>query len=98
MSHRPVRLREMSEIRTRYYFRVSLPDRPGMLARIAAVLGGHDISIASVLQQEKQEGDHVPVVILTHGAQEREVDAALAEIDTLDIVGDRTVRLRIEES
>ncbi|MCX6995814.1 MAG: homoserine dehydrogenase, partial [Kiritimatiellaeota bacterium] len=81
----------------RCYLRLTLLDKPGMLARVARVLGEHGISIASVLQKEARAGQHVPVVIVTHGAPERAFQQALAAIDQLEIVGAPTVRLRIED-
>jgi homoserine dehydrogenase len=90
------RIREMDRVETRYYLRLSLLDKPGVLARIAAVLGGHGISIASVLQKETRAGQHVPVVMVTHQAREGEINDALEDIDALDVVGAETVRLRIE--
>jgi homoserine dehydrogenase len=91
------RVRPMSEVRTRHYLRLSLLDRPGVFARIATVLGKCNISIASVLQKEVRAGEYVPVVIVTHEAREALFEEALREIDAMDIVGDRTVRLRIED-
>lgn len=90
------KIREMSEIEIRYYLRLSLLDKPGMLARITSVLGNHNMSIASVLQKEDNVGNYVPVVIVTQRAKGREMDAALDEIDVMDVVGSKTVRLRIE--
>lgn len=89
--------RVVHEIRTRYYLRLALVDRPGVLAQAAAVLGRHGISIASAIQQEGGDGDTVPVIMLTHEADESACDAALCEIDAMDAVGPGTVRLRIEE-
>ena len=93
----PSDLKPLSDIETRHYLRLSLLDRPGVFARIAAVLGRHEISIASVLQKEVRAGEHVPVVFVTHTAREAAFEAALREIDAMDIVGDKTVRLRIED-
>jgi homoserine dehydrogenase len=92
----PVPVKPVSEIETRYYLRVSLMDEPGMLGRIASILGEQGISIASVVQKEAPEGGHVPVVIVTHEAQDRNMTAALETINKLDAVGAPTVRLRIE--
>lgn len=97
ISRKPVRLRAISDIETRCYLRLSLLDRPGVFARIASVLGAHEISIASVLQKEVRSGEYVPVVIVTHAARESRYVAALQEIDKLDVVGAETVRLRIED-
>ena len=96
-SPQPVRVRHIGETVTRYYLRLALLDRPGVLARIASVLGTHEISLASMLQKEMGAGEHVPVVILTHMAMESRVDAALREINALDVVGPGTVKIRIEE-
>jgi len=93
-----IRVMPIDEIETRHYLRLPLLDRPGVLGKITAALGSHGISIASVLQQEARAGEHVPVVIVTHRASERELVKALAEIDGMGgIVGGGTVRLRIEE-
>ena len=93
----PAPLASMDTVESRYYLRLSLLDRPGVLARVAQVLGQHHISIASMIQKEQNQGDHVPVIVLTHQAVERNFQAALAEIDRLDVVGAKTVRLRIED-
>ncbi|MBM4142198.1 MAG: homoserine dehydrogenase [Lentisphaerae bacterium] len=92
-----IRVKAAGEIVARYYMRLSLLDKPGVFGRIATVLGRHEISIASVLQKEVRVGEYVPVVAVTHAARERQFDAALREIDGLDIVGAPTVRIRIEE-
>jgi homoserine dehydrogenase len=81
----------------RCYLRLTLLDKPGMLARVAQILGAHQISIASVMQKESSVGNHVPVVIVTHAAPEDAFRQALATIDRLDIIGGPTVRLRIED-
>ena len=91
------RLRPIGEISTRCYLRLALPDKPGMLARVAQVLGDHGISIASVMQKESSAGKHVPVIIVTHQAPEQQFQRALAAIDRMDIIGAPTVRLRIED-
>ncbi|MBU1694718.1 MAG: homoserine dehydrogenase, partial [Verrucomicrobia bacterium] len=93
----PVKLRPLGEVRTRCYLRLSLLDRPGVLAKVAQALGRHGISIASVMQKEVRLGGHVPVIVVTHEAPEKAFQAALEEIDRLEEVGAPTVRLRIED-
>jgi len=86
------------QIVSRYYLRMSLPDKPGVLGRICAVLGRNGISIASVRQTDGvKTGRHVPVVFVTHSAKEGSVDAALRQIDAMKMVGSRTIRIRIED-
>jgi homoserine dehydrogenase len=92
-----VSLMSPGDVRTRYYLRLSLLDQPGTLSQVAATLGEHGISIASVLQQESHAGDYVPVVVVTHEAVESDCDAAIQSIMQLDVVHDRPVRIRIEE-
>ncbi len=96
-AEKPVALAPLDGVETRYYLRLSLLDKPGVLAKVAQVLGRHHISIASMIQKEQSRGDHVPVILLTHLAVESNFQAALAEIDQLDVVGAKTVRLRIED-
>jgi homoserine dehydrogenase len=92
-----VSLVPVQSVATRYYLRLALLDQPGVLARVATVLGRHRISIASMMQKEQRRDGHVPVIVLTHGAVESQFEAALKEIDALDVVGAPTVRLRIED-
>lgn len=92
----PAAIRPLNDVETRYYFRLCLADEPGVLARISTVLGDRRISIASALQKEGGRNGYVPVVLVTHAARERDVAAALREIDGMDIVGEATVALRIE--
>jgi homoserine dehydrogenase len=68
---------------SRFYLRLLVPDRPGVLAEIARVLADHQISIASVMQHEAQEdheGDVVPLVIMTHTAPAGSFQDAAADI------------------
>ncbi|TFH16047.1 MAG: ACT domain-containing protein, partial [Lentisphaerales bacterium] len=91
------RIRDAGMIESRYYLRMSLLDKPGILARICTVLGEKGISIASVLQQDTRAGEYVPVVIVTHKAIESRLASALSEIDEMDFVGSSTTRMIIED-
>ena len=88
----------IGDIRSAYYLRVSAQDRPGTLAQVAGILGRHDISIASVIQKGRGHHEAVPVVMMTHEAVERNMRAALAEIDQLAVVAAPTVLLRVESA
>jgi len=85
----------MAQISGPYYFRISAVDKPGVLAAIAGILGKNGISIESVIQKKRQATGPVPIVIRTHEAQEMAVSAAIQEIDSLDIVTEPTVKIRI---
>ena len=95
-SHSIRRLRRMGAVETRYYMRFMVKDQPGVLARIAGVLGHHHISIASVHQKERKAARIVPVVMMTHEAKESNVRAALELIDRLGFVKQPTVAIRTE--
>jgi homoserine dehydrogenase len=96
-SGQPVTIRAMADIVSRYYLRMAVVDKPGVLAGITDVLGRHGISIASVLQKDARAGEVVQVVIVTHEAVEHSIDLALGEIDGMDAAASKTVRYRIEE-
>ena len=81
----------------RYFMHMHLKDRPGVLALVAGVFGSNNISIASCIQQSTSNGSgFVPVVFMTHEAQEGNVRKALAELNKLEVVsaaGTRTLRV-----
>src|SRR5262245_7931203 len=82
----------------RYYLRFTVEDRPGVLAEIAGVLGKHQISIASVIQQEptgETNNRVVPLVIMTYQAKEGASQAAMAEINRLACIRPTSVRMRV---
>ncbi|MEW6076210.1 MAG: homoserine dehydrogenase [Thermodesulfobacteriota bacterium] len=95
---RPLPVLPMDNLVTRYYFRFTATDRPGVLSKIAGILGNHHISIQSVHQKGQDTGGQVPLVMLSHLAREKDVKQALAEIVQLDIVTDQPVLIRIEDT
>lgn len=93
---RPLRMKPMEEISSLYYLRFTVVDRPGVLAQIAGELGRCGISISSMLQQGRREEQMVPVVIKTHMAKERDVQAALREINRKAFVSEPAMLIRVE--
>ena len=90
------RVKNMDDVKTRYYIRFSAIDKPGVLAKISGILAKYKISIASVTQKEKKISNIVPIVMMTHDAIERDMAKALKEIDALDIIKKKSVRIRVE--
>ena len=88
---------DILKIKTRYYLRFSVVDKPGVLAKISGVLGNYEISIASVIQHKARENGNVPLVMMTHLAEEGNLQKALTEIKRLDVIKDHTKFLRVEE-
>ncbi len=94
---RDVPIHPMDEVDTHYYFRFTVYDRPGVLSKIAGILGEHDISIKSVHQIERKLDGGVPLFMLTHRAREAHVKQALKEISALEVSTQEPVLIRIEE-
>jgi homoserine dehydrogenase len=92
----PLPLTPMEAIRCCYYLRVMAHDRPGVLSRVAGILGDNDISIANVIQKGRGLHEAVPVVMLTHEARERDMRTALTAIDALPDVATATTMIRVE--
>jgi len=90
-------IKPVDEIETRYYLRMNVADRPGVLAQIARVLGDHAISISSVIQQEVDSvAQTAEIVIMTHPALERAMQQALAEVEKLSGVKEIANFVRVE--
>ena len=93
---RDLRIKTMDDVVSKYYFRFSALDRPGVLSKISGILGNYNISIASVIQKGRRIGEAVPLVVLSHEAKEKDVRQALREIDQLPVVMDKTIFMRVE--
>jgi homoserine dehydrogenase len=91
-----IAIQPIEELRTSYYFRCSAVDRPGVLSKISGILGENDISIYSVIQKGREIGGSVPVVMLTHEAKESSVRKALAQMEQLNVLTDKTMAIRVE--
>lgn len=90
-------LTPITDIVTRYYFRFSALDRPGVLSAIAGILGKFGISIKTVQQRGRKTNGSVPIVMITHHAKEADVRHAFAQISALDVVSTTPVLIRIED-
>ncbi|MBF0254419.1 MAG: ACT domain-containing protein, partial [Candidatus Omnitrophica bacterium] len=90
------RLVPVEEVRTRYYLRFRVTDRPGVMGTLTTILGKHRVSLSSVHQKETRTSP-VSVVVLTHAARERDVQRALQTIAGLSAVKSRPVLIRIED-
>jgi len=95
-SRQVLAIKPMAEIVSRYYLRCMVKDEPGVLSTISGILGKHGISISSVLQKERKQGQPVPLVILTHRSIERGLQSALHDINALPIVSEPITLLRME--
>jgi homoserine dehydrogenase len=95
---RDLPIKPIGEIVSKFYIRFSVMDKPGVIARIAGALGSNGISIESMVQTARSVQESVPIVIMTHEAREMDVRNALAEIDSFDIVREKSNLIRIEDN
>ena len=92
------RILPMGEVETSYYLRMRVVDKPGVLADITRILADSKISIDAMVQKEPGEGEkRVDIVLLTHRAIEKNVNAALKRIERLATVVGKVTRIRLEE-
>ncbi len=97
MVNRPCR--EWGQLRTRYYMRFGVLDRPGVLGQLSNVLGDHQISIEQVVQEGPRDAERpVRIVITTHEAVEKNVQHALGQIRKLASVVEPAVIVRIADA
>lgn len=79
------RMKSYVDLRSRFYLRMLVADKPGVLAHIAGILGEEQVSIASMIQQGEME-DYAELVWITHDARQQAVDRAVQRIRELDVV------------
>ena len=83
--------------RTAYYLRLHAEDKPGVLAEVTRILAEHQISIEAISQKVPQDNEtSVPIIILTQVTLEKEMNAAIAEIEALKTVTGQVNRIRLE--
>jgi homoserine dehydrogenase len=88
----------IGEVETSYYLRIRVLDQPGVLADITRILADLRISIDAMVQKEPGKGEKkADIVMLTHRALEKNVDAAMRRIERLATVIGRVKRIRVEE-
>jgi len=83
--------------KTSYYLRLNAEDKPGVLAEVTRILADHQISIEAIIQKEPLENEtSVPIILLTQITLEKEMNAAIAEIEALNTVTGKVNRIRLE--
>ena len=87
---------KIGEIRSEYYLRLKVADKPGVLASIASVFGNHDVSIASVVQKSTGNKGRAEIVLITHEVTENSIRDALQIIGGMSIVDAISNVIRVE--
>jgi homoserine dehydrogenase len=86
----------VEEVVSQYFVRLNVADKPGTLAKIAAIFGQLNIGISSVIQPEGHKGESVPLIFMLHYATNGAVQNALKKIGRLPVVKGKPVMLRVE--
>lgn len=81
---------------SRYYLRLSVTDKPGTLAKVAAILAKLNIGISSVIQPEGHEGESVPLILMIHDAPNAAMNKAISQIKKMPVVKAPPVMIRVE--
>lgn len=96
-SEKPLKVKNISSILSRYYLRFSVLDQPGVLSKIAGVLGKNNVSISDVIQTERKNGTVVPLILLTHHVHEKDIREAIRSIDGIkSMIRAKSRMIRIE--
>lgn len=95
-TQRTITIKHIDDIDSRFYIRIMAKDEPGVFAAYGQVLGKHGISISGAIQHEWVGPQNtVPVVITTHPTQQKNINAALEELERLDVIIQKPVCIRI---
>ncbi len=85
------------EIKTAYYLRLNAEDKPGVLADVTKILADQNISIEAIIQKEPCKGEtSLPIIMLTQQTLEKEMNAAIAKMETLPTIIGKVNRIRME--
>jgi homoserine dehydrogenase len=88
----------IESVDSEYFLRFSVFDNPGVLSRISGILGKYSIGILSVMQKGRcDEGKAVPLIMMTHRSNEKNIQLALREIDKLEVVCEKSNFIRVEK-
>ena len=88
----------MASLKCKYYVRLSVADRAGVLAQIGRILGDLDISIASVIQKDTNRvAQTAEIVVTTHPAREDAIQESLVRMQNLEVVRQTNSIVRIED-
>ena len=92
-----LKLLDTDKIESKYYLKLKVLDKPGVLAAVTSVLSECSISISSVLQKDSRIEDRVRLLLTTHLCKEQNIKNAISKLKELDVVGDNVSMLRIVE-
>ena len=93
---KPLRIGEISERKGKFYIRILVKDKPGVLADITGFFKKQKVSISSMFQLESKNKKTVPLIFITHFIKEKEINLAVKKIEKIDKVIKKATIIRIE--
>ena len=90
--------RDIANLHDRYFIRLALEDRAGVLGQVAAIFAEHGVSLASVTQPAPVAGELAALIVVTHLAREADVRAAIAQIEALEGIAGKAGVIRVEDT
>ncbi len=87
-------LKEAGNIESKYYLRINVSDKIGVLARITKMFEENSISIEAILQRQASH-DSANLLISTHTAYEHDIQNLISSLEKLEFVNQRPVMIRI---
>ena len=89
-----LKLKAKDSICSKYYMRLRVADKPGVLAQITKLFGEHNISIETMLQRPS-DGEYANLLFSTHSALEHDIQNVMALLESLDFVAAAPAMIRI---
>jgi len=87
----------IEKIKTPWYLRMEVEDKPGVLSRVASIFSELGISIEALIQRAPGQGQTlVSLIVLTNKAPQGSVDVAVREIEALETINGKVTRIRVE--
>jgi len=87
-------LKPSANIESKYYLRISVSDKAGVLARITKIFEIHKISVETMLQKSTSDTS-ANLLVSTHIALESDIQAMMLELEKLDFINHKPVMIRI---
>ena len=87
----------IEKVKTPWYLRMEVEDKPGVLSKVASIFSEQGISIEALIQRAPGQGQTlVSLIVLTNKAPQDSVDMAVCEIEALETINGKVTRIRVE--
>lgn len=87
-------IRQMEDIKSRYFVRMQVEDRYGVLASVASVFGNNSVSIAQMVQKKKK-GELAEIVVITDSVMERHFQDSLKVLGSMSVIHEISSIIRV---